>query len=182
MNTGVPSLKIEVDEWPQRDDLLEFLHTPNAKQDIHAFLTEEFDTIISFRIGELDLLSGYKEAFILPLHAFVRSLSQGLKALAAQESVDVPIYLQQHAVSPGSPAHTLQLTLKDEQLEMTFTWGGQNDPPAQFDELSTFSLDPTDTQKEIAQLVDTYARTVARLLGHLHDWSGDDISALFESF
>ena len=80
MTDTVQVLQIRLDEWPTRGDIQEFLAQTDSHRKITEFLTLEYDAAVSLKIGEVDLLSGYPEAFFLPIHAFVRSLSQGVKS------------------------------------------------------------------------------------------------------
>ncbi|MBK07280.1 MAG: hypothetical protein CL920_06840 [Deltaproteobacteria bacterium] len=182
MSSETQSLTIKVDEWPLREDIAEFLNTSNAKEDISRLLTEEFDTIVYFQIDEDDLLWGYPEAFILPLHAFVSSLSRGLKILSADQAADVPIFLQQNAVGPEDAAHRLHMKIDGQLLRLSLQWGGEKAPPAHLKEGNEWSLDLVQSQQVIVEFINDYCRRVTMLLGSLPDWSGEDISALFESF
>lgn len=180
--TSAPTFTLDAHEWPGRDDLIDMLHQPNSKEEVQQFLTQEFDTLVSFKIGDLDLLAGYPEAFFLPLHAFVRSVSAGLKAFNRDGKATMPIYLQQYQVSEGDPAHTMSWRLEGDQVFVELTWGGTVQAPAHLDEVASRSVSLPIFRKEIARFVDFYTRKVALLLGPFGDWSGDDIAALFASF
>ena len=182
MSTNAYTLTIKIDEWPTRDDLQRFLRASNAKEEIHNFLTQEFDTTISFKIGEVDLLANYQEAFILPLHAFFATLSSGLKQLAKEQKSVVPIYLQQYAVSEGSPAHILNWRLEGTFLYFQFVWGGEVETPKHIANLGEVKINFANMQKELIRVINEYSHTITYLLGHLKDWDGSDISALFANF
>lgn len=179
--SSVSTFSIDASEWPGRDDLSEFLHQSNAKDEVHKYLTEEFDTLITFRVEDTNLLSGYPEAFFLPLHAFARSLSQLLKQMEANNEGRVPIYLQQYAVSEGEPAHTLSFTQEGDAVQFRLEWGGESTPEG-WDSQNTVSLSRADFRSETARFLDFYTRKIVLLLSPLPRWSEDQIGQLFSDF
>lgn len=181
MSETVYSVQIQCSEWPTRDDLQEFLRDGQSRQKIREFLTQEFDTLISMKVGDIDLFSDYPDAFILPVHAFVRELSQGIKTLDLTPQVTIPIYLQQYAIEEGDPAHRLILVREGEHVRLRFVWGGKVATPQhlRFDSLL---LHYQDFRQTVLDFMDTYIRKVMMLLAAHADWKGEEIAVLFESF
>ncbi|MEM1007447.1 MAG: hypothetical protein AAGJ35_00450 [Myxococcota bacterium] len=177
----IRTLSFEVEEWPTFTDVKEFLPL-NDKQKMKEFLTEEFDSFVHMRADDLDLLSGYPEAFILPVHAFVRSLSRGLRDLAKHHQASVPIYLQQYAVVPGSQSHTLECKLDQGWVEINFSWGGEKEPPIFLKELPTLRVPATTLQQAVVECTAQYIQHMAEVLRRLPEWQVLDSKSLFEEF
>ncbi|MCB9641176.1 MAG: hypothetical protein H6728_04935 [Myxococcales bacterium] len=178
---GAQTLELKVSEWPTLEDIKEFTSVDD-KEGITEYLQKEFDAYITMRVGNTDLLAGYTEAFILPVHALIKSLSGGLRVLATEKSVRIPIYLQQYDVEPGSRAHFLHWRLDQGRIFMRFEWGGYKEAPAFIENLGEIELDTVQAQQAIADLVADYIQRIAVLLRHLGDWSNNEIEILFEGF
>lgn len=180
--TMVTKFTIEAHEWPGRGDLAEFVHHSNAKEEIQDYLTQEFDTLVSFRLDDLDVLAGYTDAYFLPLHAFARSLSAGMKQLVETGEASFPLYLQQYEVSEGDPAHMMTWSRKDNAVQVGLQWVGDVTPPAHLAALADVTIDYEMFRREVVRFLDFYAKKIALLLGPLADWSGDQIATLFDGF
>lgn len=180
MSTVHRQLKIRIAEWPSRQDLSDFSGSDDPKAEIREFLSEEFDTEIHFQAGDDDLLGGYAEAFIMPLHAFARGLSQGSKQLALQDKVSISLYLQQYEIKAGDKAHTFHLTKEGNTIKLEFVWGGDSAMPAHLPKEVVFEA--TQFHQEVRDFLDLYTRKFAMLLGTHEGWSGEEIAVLFQGF
>ena len=178
---GIKKLEIEISEWPTLEDLKEFTN-PEEKHTVIEYLQEEYDSFVSFRAGGVDLLANYPEAFILPIHAFCKSLGQGLRALAETKEARVPIYLQQYQVEEGCRSHFLTWRLEDGYVYMGFEWGGFKESPAFLKELGEIKLVASQLQGAIADLLGDYINKVILLLRQLEGWTAEDMDELFEGF
>jgi|GEM_PF-1822781 len=182
MSTEVLPFELKISDWPAKAELYDLSTSSNSKAVIEEFLCEEFDTEISFTIGEIDFLSGYPEAFILPLHAFLRSVSGGLKALIEEGESEVSIYLQQYNTKEGDPSHKMQWSLNGTNVNISFQWGGQVEVPAHLKELGTVTVTASNLHEKITSAVNAYSQKIVFLLGGRNDWQGDAITTLFEGF
>ncbi len=182
MTETVQELHIHIRDWPTRNDIQEYIHQNDSHRKITEFLTLEFDTMVSFKVGDVDLLSGYDEAFFLPLHAFIRQLSLGMKSLVRDNETTFPIFLQQYEVAEGDPAHRMTWKRKGDRIHVSMEWGGQVEAPAVIKSFSGASLTATSFQTTIIDFIDVYVRKIMMLLGSHAKWKGEEISALFEDF
>lgn len=182
MSDSVQELHIHIGEWPTREDIQEFTHQNDSHRKISEYLTQEFDTMISFSVKGTDLLSGYNEAFFLPLHALVRQLSRAVKALDRDGEVAFPIYLQQYEIKEGDPAHTMKWKRSGNVLHVSMEWGGQVDAPDVIRSFQGVEVDAGVFRTTVVEFLDLYARKVMMLLGRHADWTGEEISVLFEEF
>ncbi|TNE49759.1 MAG: hypothetical protein EP343_10590 [Deltaproteobacteria bacterium] len=181
MSDTAQVLQIRLDEWPTRGDIQEFLAQTDSHRKITEFLTLEYDAAVSLKVGDLDLLSGYPEAFFLPVHAFVRSLSRGVKEMDENGEATLPIYLQQYEVEEGNPAHKITLQRDDDKVRIGFEWGGESDPP-DFLSFDNLVVNREQFRSTVIDFIDLYARKIMMLLSMRADWSGEEISSLFEEF
>lgn len=179
MSKAVQSLHIKVDEWPRRSDLSDLLTAPNPKEAIEEFITQEFDTDISFKVGEVDLLSGYPEAFILPLSAFLGSLSQGIQKIRSEKQAKIPIYLQQYEIGPSSSSHSIELSLDDDIITMCFEWGGDQKCPKHLASLGEIYLKSDQFEEVIESLLANYNRKLVMLLNSISARGSEEFSSLF---
>ncbi|MCK6508398.1 hypothetical protein L6R29_00335 [Myxococcota bacterium] len=178
---GPLSFEIQITELPTLEDIKEFTSIDD-KAGISEYLQKEFDAYISMRIGNTDILANYPEAFILPVHAFVKSMSNGLRILAEEKAVRIPIYLQQYDVEPGSRAHYLHWRLEDGRLLMRFEWSGFKEAPAFLRDLGEVEIHTAQTQKAISDVVGAYVQRIALLLRQLEGWTNEDLEELFDGF
>lgn len=180
--TTTQTFSMEIQEWPSREDITDLLKGHQSKEAVRDFIAREFDTIIHFKIGDFDLLAGYPEAFFLPLHAFLQSLSSGLKSLSGTPSVNLPIYLQQYEVDEGDPAHTLILSWSDGALQVKLQWGGPNEAPEVIANHPPLLVDFQQFHGTIVQRMKEYYQQIALLVGSLSGWESADVAALFAEF
>jgi hypothetical protein len=109
-------------------------------------------------------------------------LSQGLKTLDQEGIVQVPIYLQQYKIDEGDPAHIMEWEREENQIMIRFQWCNTSSVPKSLVDLGEVIVDCHQFREEILAFLDTYTRKIAMLLGFHANWTGEEISTLFEQF